>query len=296
MTCGIYILKFKDTTKVYVGQSMDIEVRFARHRSNFIHNKAAKILQEAFNTYGMPTIEVVCECNLAELDILENEAINIFDSYTSGFNSNIGFIYATSKTKVCGEDSPNSSCTNDDIRSAFLLVVENVLSHSEIAIKLGISKNVVRDISCSNNHKWLRDEYPEEYEKMQATKNSRPNGGRSAIDKGIVYPTIVSPCGNTYQVSNLREFAREHNLTHNILGRVLRGQEVQHKGWKLLSTSTVYPDVISSEGITYKITNLSDFACTHNLTPQTLSKLLNGNIMQLKGWKLLSNHRIDSVT
>lgn len=296
MTCGIYILKFKDTPKVYVGQSINIEVRFARHRTKFTRNKAAKILQGAYNTYGMPTMEVLCECSIPELDSMEYEAISIFDSYNNGFNSTSGLSSSTTRTKVCGENSPNSSCSNETIEAAFLLVVENLLSHSEIASKLGISKNVVKDISCSNSHRWLQDIYPEAYEKMQDIKNSRPNGGRSAKDKGIVYPTIISPCGGTYQVSNLREFAREHNLTHTILGRVLRGQEVQHKGWKLLDTHITYHVVISPEGITYKITNLSEFASTHNVTPPTLSKLLNGSITQLKGWRLLGDHTMQSIT
>ena len=74
MTTGIYRLVFK-SGKVYYGQALDIEVRFADHLKSFKCGKASKKLQEEYDKYGEPVLDRVIECHSAYLTYIENYLI-----------------------------------------------------------------------------------------------------------------------------------------------------------------------------------------------------------------------------
>lgn len=173
MTCGIYKLSFSGTDKVYIGQSKDIENRFIVHKSSMKHNNTSKALMEAYVLYGPPYLTILCEAPEIELDALEIEAMNIFDSVTNGFNTISSNRGEGTRTKIYGEDSSRCPYTNEALELAFFSLVEDKLTRSEISVKLGISETVLRDIACGRSHSWLRLKYPEEYANLISTKYSR---------------------------------------------------------------------------------------------------------------------------
>ena len=61
------------------------------------------------------------------------------------------------------------------------------------------------------------------------------NKNKTLKERGIVYPNILSPLGISYTVENTSQFAKEHGLNNGHLVQVLKGQEKQHKGWRLQS-------------------------------------------------------------
>ena len=75
MTCGIYKLNFNNTEKVYIGQSIDIESRFSKHKSALSRGVAAPKLQAAHTLYGIPNLEILTECAISELNSYEKETI-----------------------------------------------------------------------------------------------------------------------------------------------------------------------------------------------------------------------------
>lgn len=308
MTTGIYILKFIGTDRVYVGQSKNIERRFISHKNILKQGTGAKKLQEAYNRYGAPSMEILLECDPSELDSLEKEAIEIYDSVPNGFNTDTG---GYSRPELSGENAPSATITNEqavDILK-FLVNTEYRYTQAEIADFLEVSRNVVKDISAGISHSWLEKEFPEEYITLRYLKFKHNNGennktsiftnaeveeafwllisnptecitslqpktrlsysslkslangvnykwlsdkypneyatlmslkgnrdktsGKSALAQGKLYPPILSPEGVTYSVTNIKAFAREHGLNDSHLGRVLRGQATQHKGWVL---------------------------------------------------------------
>jgi len=87
MTIGIYKLNFKGTDKVYIGQSKNIESRFNSHISALRAGYSTKKLLEAYNSFGTPTIEILCECRIEELNDFENETIEIYNAVDNGFNA-----------------------------------------------------------------------------------------------------------------------------------------------------------------------------------------------------------------
>lgn len=231
MTTGIYILKFNGTDKVYIGQSVNIEGRYKSHCTNMRIGKTPKKLLSAYNQYGLPYIEVLLECSKEELDANEEEAISIFDSVANGFNTmrDAGF-----SSELYGEECGNAKYTNETIIEVFNYLTNCTdLTHADIVNITGVSKGTVADISMCESHKWLKSMFPEQYQILEELHSSRRKLRRTAKSRGIEYPKVVSPSGDTFTIESIRGFAREHNLNPNCFGRVLRGQAISHGGWKL---------------------------------------------------------------
>jgi group I intron endonuclease len=88
-TCGIYGIRNKITDRIYVGKSVEIEIRFSRHKTELKHNKHYNDhLQRSFNKYGADAFEFVileqCEPNL--LPRKEQFWINEFNNNLYNFD------------------------------------------------------------------------------------------------------------------------------------------------------------------------------------------------------------------
>lgn len=122
MTIGIYCLQFKGTDKVYVGQSVNIEKRYQQHKYALKNEQAAKKLQKAYREYGMPTLLVLTESVITELDSLEQEAIILYNSINAGFNLSTD---NSQPPRLRGENNGSSKFSNSQIEEAFLLLIDN---------------------------------------------------------------------------------------------------------------------------------------------------------------------------
>ena len=92
---GIYLITNMVNGKVYVGQAVDIEDRWAKHKAALnggYHDN--KHLQRAWNKYGADNFEftILCECPREQLNTMEEYFIFCLDSYDSrvGYNNNYG--------------------------------------------------------------------------------------------------------------------------------------------------------------------------------------------------------------
>ncbi len=227
MTTGIYKLNFTGTDKVYIGKGKSIEGRLCDHLRNLRNKEHSKKMNSAYAEFGMPTLEVLCECLESELNEFENETIEIYDSVDNGFN-----------TLYCAEDMPTggpsgdlngkSKYSNSKIIEVFNLLVSR-LSLKEVVTLTNVSYDVVSDVSSGVRHSWLAEEFPEKYATMLSYVGNR----RLASMRGVVYLKLLSPVGIVYTVENIRAFAREHELSASALCSVLNGKHIQHKGWKL---------------------------------------------------------------
>lgn len=232
MTTGIYKLVFKGTNKVYIGKSIHLETRLNSHIQHFKSGTAAKKLSEAFISYGVPELVVLLECDEVDLSESENTAIEIYNSVIDGFNtlSNSDEIPTPDNS---GELNGLSKCSNEIIEQIFFeLIKENNGSLHSIANKLNVSYSIVSSISSCRNHKWLLKKYPDQYSILLSKVGTR-NRGKSAIDRGIIYPIIISPEGTEYTINNIRQFAIANKLDRGCLHKVLTGKITSTKGWKL---------------------------------------------------------------
>jgi len=246
MTCGIYVLKFKDTTRVYLGQSIDIENRYLSHIQSMKAGKSSRKLMEAYNTWGTPSYEVVLECSEDELNYNENEAIQIFNSFNDGFNSlETAEEMPKWKSQLKGEEAPNAVYNNQNILMAVELMGDPNTTLVKVAELAGINYATVKKISQGVQHLWVQQEHPELWNKMLLSRNARTlNNTRNRADllkdkfsaksQGIIYPEVVSPEQQVYTIDNLSDFCRVHDLQRSNFRKVLQGRRDSHKGWRIL--------------------------------------------------------------
>lgn len=233
MTCGIYILKFKGTNQVYVGQSVDIEYRYKKHLQNLKNGKHNYKMLRAYEKYGLPSLETILD-DLTEAELSSNEklAFQIFNSIDDGFN-------VSSETSISesGELNPGSKYTNKQIEAAFLLLLDTSNTFNKVHEITGVSVSTIRHIANLEAHRWLKEKYPDKYKSLIELKVSQARriGKNTAAIRGIIYPKIVSPEGIEYTVTNIAEFAKTHNLDSSCIAKVLKRvpRYNSHKGWHL---------------------------------------------------------------
>lgn len=229
MTIGIYLLKFTGTDKVYIGQSLRIEERFTKHKYRLKNNLANSKLLAAYSQFGMPSLEILLECNESDdLDSLENEAIEIFNSVNNGFNINTKA--GGGGVGLRGELHGNSKYDSNIIKEVFKQLLLDI-PFKEINQSTSVEISTIRDISKGKSHRWLSEIYPEDYDLLKDLKYTRVYN--TAEYKGIIYPKIKDPAGNIHFIKNLSSFAKEHGLNKSHLCGVLNGKRKTHLGWQL---------------------------------------------------------------
>lgn len=229
MTIGIYCLKFNGTNNVYIGQSRRIEKRLTQHLYLLQNNLGANKLQEAYNRYGKPVLEIILECSLTDLNENEANAIEIFDSFNNGFNSRSEGLQ-NNYSYTFGEK--HHRCKYSDLQLSqvlFLLVSTEYNTHREISdiTKVGIS--TIEGISSKTYHIWLKDKFPDQYIKLEKHRVSGQVFRKSIVRE---CSRVISPLGVCYEITNLKGFCKEHGLTSGHLRDVLNGKAHSHRGWK----------------------------------------------------------------
>lgn len=140
MTSGIYKLTFK-SGDTYIGKSINVDNRWDQHADKMRKGTAAKSVQNAYNTYGMPNGIILAECHQDHLDLLEA-------CYIAGHNPSLNTSRPTNQLAEYTEDTIQAiikycaQSTIDHIRlindqsiSIDTLNIKNIRLESEI-IKL----------------------------------------------------------------------------------------------------------------------------------------------------------------
>lgn len=228
MTIGIYRLVFEGTSSCYIGQSINIEQRFSKHLHSFYNHTANIKMLKAYEKYGLPSLDILCECSVVELDHYENEAIEIFDAVNSGFNI---LKIASDIPNVVGDKNGNSKYSNAQILEVANLLTDISNSGKYISEVTGVSLATIQGISSLNSHNWLASADPNLYLKLEQLTEIR-KCLRTASARKIQYPPVISPQGVIYKnIDNLREFCRYHKLHQPNFCQMLHGKRQSCSGW-----------------------------------------------------------------
>jgi group I intron endonuclease len=225
MTIGIYKISFKDTDRVYIGQSSNIEARWCSHLSDFRNKRATPKLQQAYDRYGIKKFDIILECCIDELNSAEKEAIEIYNSYVDGFNS-----LSDARAPILpGEDNPNAAEINEKYMEVLRLLVQESpsLTKREISKISNVSIYVINHIAALESHAWLKERMPLEYKLLEDRKHN------NKYYRGKQYPQVKSPDGMIYDVVHVTNFAKQHGLLQPKLSEVMSGNRNHHKGWTL---------------------------------------------------------------
>lgn len=281
--CGIYKLNFCGTDKVYIGLSNDIHRRYRGHKSTLTKGAAPEKLQEAYNMYGMPSFEILFECEEEELDAYEKEIISIYNSVDNGFNSRDGGATGAG-ISVRGEGNGRAEYTKKQYIGVFKELVNTLTPYKDISIKFGVSIQLVDHIATGVSHaKWLQSEFPEEYSILISKIGNRQNTCTILVNIDT---------GEEVSILSVKDFCETHNIPRSSMSGVITGRYQSTSGWRLKVPVTYAPQphityTVKYEDIEYTISNISKFCREQNITNRKgFTKMLKGEIEEHKGWTL----------
>lgn len=225
MTIGIYLLSFNNDSKVYIGQSSNIERRCTTHKRELRLNKHENYrLQNAYNLYGEPTHRILEITSLENLTDREIYYINKFNSIKNGYNITYPYYRKSDNFYL------NNKWSKLEILKAFrysYLAKYAKISYKDIAQKLKVSIYLINNIRSEKNHLWLQKDYPFQYAKMLSLRNSEARNNKIT---GLVYK-VFSPTKEIHEFTSISKFAKLHNLDRGNLNRLINNRCFSCKGW-----------------------------------------------------------------
>lgn len=304
--CGIYLLRFVGTDKVYIGKSKNIATRWTKHKQNFRNSSTSIKLQEAYKLYGMPSIEVLVECRENETLEIEREAISIFNSVKNGFNT---YSEGSEDNSVYGDTHHNSVYSNSNIILVLELLTHTpIYTYDYIASITGVNISTIAMISCGYHHRWLSTEYPILYSKMIDLLGNRKH---IAVHPNIEKIVAMIEYSNINPSITGKELSLLFDISKDIIASVSSGRtardwlttnipisygifmdrkynkSITNSKTTSASLGKIVPTIISPDGVLYNnISNISQFCREHNLAASAIGMVIRGIRNSHKGWKV----------
>lgn len=152
MSCGIYKITNLINQKAYIGQSINILVRWRRHKTEMNNLDNSYPLYRAMRKYGLNNFSftILEECPKEELNERERYWIKTYDTYYNGYNLTSG-----------GQTGGGSiSLQPNDVLEIIDLLKKTDLGNQEIAKEYNVSENTICGINTG--YYWYQDDmdYP----------------------------------------------------------------------------------------------------------------------------------------
>ena len=137
MSVGIYKIENLINGHCYIGQSINIELRWRRHRESV--NTYDYPLYLAIRKYGIDnfSFDIVQECEPCELNELEIYWIKHYNSYYGGYN----------QTRGGNQYACNVKISDEDLLEIIDLLKNSNLSQTEIAQKFDVGYDTISEIN-----------------------------------------------------------------------------------------------------------------------------------------------------
>lgn len=247
---AIYQIRHIESEKIYVGSSANPYRRCISHQSKLrrcIHD--SRYLQNAWNKYGSSAfafeiIEIVG--NIEELPVREQYWINRLQSANReyGFNvmpvvgSSLG-MKRTDETRLKLREIRKKEASNPIVQERLASQSRTYWDNPESRERLRLIKREhfnnpeVIARMAEGQRKYASQPHVREMRSRKTTKFYQENPERRTM--AAVYASkeyvLTAPDGTIYEVRNLKQFCKEHDLTERTMHRILKGQQEYHKGW-----------------------------------------------------------------
>ena len=150
MSVGIYKIENLINGHCYIGQSINIELRWKRHKESV--NTYDYPLYLAIRKYGIEnfSFNIVQECEPCELNELEIYWIKYYNSYFDGYN----------QTRGGNQYACNVKLSDEDLLEIVDLLKNSNLSQKEIAQSFNVGYDTVSEINNGKTRVLDNIEYP----------------------------------------------------------------------------------------------------------------------------------------
>ena len=172
MAVGIYAIYWEETGDVYVGQSIELEVRISAHMRALKRRDHANLyLQCLYLKYGVPKVCVLDTCRVSDLNLLEVAWVAEFDGPLN--------IQEPGVLVGSGTQNPNSRHSKRKILRCFAYLYKYGMSQHAVSKRTGVPRGTLSHIVRGKAHHWLSEEYPKEFQilknKAISNLNSKKN-------------------------------------------------------------------------------------------------------------------------
>lgn len=227
---GVYVIANLASEKLYIGSSAKLRNRLTTHiwlLRNGRHKNAH--LQAAWNKYGEDAF-MFAPLQYAAVENLEAVEQGMIDKYRDvAYNlrevssSNRGVKFSEEAKRKIGENS-KALWERPEYRERMMAVIRERQPSAEQIAKMAATKRGKR---LSDDHRQaMRDA-------VRKAPPTRSEAHRAALGASRAKTYIVtSPDGVEQTVTNLRQFCRDNDLQQSHMGKVARGVQDNHKGWR----------------------------------------------------------------
>lgn len=241
---GIYKYENKLNHNVYIGQSSNIEKRYAQHIYDSTYRpERGTGIDKAIHKYGIENFDfsIVEECSLEELDEKEQKWIEFYDSYHNGYNCSIG------GKSLRGANHPRALLTEEDvwiIRELYNMKIPRREAYKMFE-ETGISERGFKKVwDCENWPNIHEDVYTEE--NKQWHKNNVGHGedqiGLSSLDRSLSQEEIDMILYDYANGMNIHQISKKYNRDYGIVQKYIANPTantvVKYKGRTLQNINT----------------------------------------------------------
>lgn len=139
MSCGIYKITNNINNKAYIGQSINIEERWKKHKWH-TKKQSHYPLYRAFSNYGLEnfTFEILEQCHADQLNDREIYWIDHYNTYYNGYNLTLG-----------GDGAPGAmvKLSKEDIAIIYDLLANSSMTQHEIAQQFQVGDDTISEIN-----------------------------------------------------------------------------------------------------------------------------------------------------
>lgn len=211
---GVYRIICTETSKLYVGSTVNLRKRWGEHRRMLRRNvHSSPLLQRAWNKYGEQSFTF----EILEL-VLVPELLTAREQYyfsTLRPFGRRGFNIAPTAGSTLGKEV--SQATREKMRVSL-----RGKPNPRRGVKLTpeqIETNRLAHLGIPNN--WLgRQHSPESIERMRLAHRQ------------VKMLIVIAPDGTEFVIHDVPEFCKEHGIHASNLYKTARGEYRQIKGWK----------------------------------------------------------------
>lgn len=205
MECGVYRIKCIVNSKSYIGSSSNINYRWSVHRNKLKNNlHYSPQLQASWNKYGALffCFEIIEICDNQIRYEREQFYLDKYQSYD--------YRYGFNTSRIAGR-SPGTG------KPVTFVSPNNEVVHYLNVKECATANKLPHSIMCS----------------VASGKRLHYRGWHLPSVKINYQPhRLLSPKGEVHQFDCVADFAKEHNISQQMMYRILNGKASIHKGWR----------------------------------------------------------------